>query len=78
VQVTINNVTIEATYAKGIFAVEKGRHVVAPGSSGHRPDGRRLLEVCRRSGYAASEFNHPLPGDRIVVTAAHHRAVEAA
>jgi hypothetical protein len=78
VQITINHVTIEATYAKGIFAVEKGKFVLAPGSSGHRPDGRRLLEVCLRSGYAAAQFHHPLPGDPIVVQPAHNRAVEAA
>jgi hypothetical protein len=77
VEVTINGVTIQATYAKGIFAVERGKFVLAPGSSGHRPDGRRLLEVCLRSGYASDHFNRPSPGDRIIVESSD-RLVKAA
>jgi hypothetical protein len=58
--------SLEATFCKGIFAVEDGQLAYAPGSSGH---GQDYMEVSRRGGHANIDFGHPEPGNGITIRA---------
>jgi hypothetical protein len=58
--------SLEATFCKGIFAVEDGQLAYAPGSSGHGAD---YMEVSRRGGHANADFGHPEPGNAIKIRA---------
>ena len=61
--ISINGVTLPIASGDGIFSVEDGALILAPGSSGW--NGVRYTEVCLRGGSAAKLFNYPRPGDKI-------------
>jgi S-adenosylmethionine hydrolase len=48
--------------ASGVFAVEQGKLVIAPGSTGGDDS---YLEISQRGGSAANRFGDPSPGDDI-------------
>ena len=63
--VQINDLSMSACVGSGIFSAQDGSLVVAPGSSGWH--NMRCVEVCLRGGSAAKKFNHPEPGDKIIL-----------
>ena len=64
-QVTINGITHSITIGEGIFSIQDGNLVLAPGSSGWK--GRPCVEICLRGGSAGQLFKNPKPGDEIIL-----------
>lgn len=62
VRIAVNGEEILTTYQQGIFGVEEGEIVLAPGSSGGED---RFLEVVVRGGSAEKCFGNPKPGDKV-------------
>ena len=62
---TINGATQSVAPGEGIFSVQDGQLVIAPGSSGWL--GQACVEISLRGGSAAALFNNPAPGDKITL-----------
>lgn len=62
--VTINGISQQVAIANGIFSVPTGSLVIAPGSSG---GDNSYLEISKRSGSAAEEFNYPIVESTIMI-----------
>lgn len=65
VKVKIGSVEREVFTGKGIFSVEDGEMILAPGSSGW--SGKRFLEVVLRGGSAYRAFGKPHPGEKVEI-----------
>lgn len=63
--VTINGVEKQVVTGAGIFSAPDGTLVLAPGSSGWQ--GLKCVELCLRGGSASYTFNHPKPGDKVIL-----------
>lgn len=62
---TINGIEKQIITGDGIFSAPDGTLVLAPGSSGWQD--LKCVELCLRGGSAALTFNHPKPGDRVIL-----------
>jgi hypothetical protein len=63
--VEINGVEKSICTGSGIFDIQDGSLVLAPGSSGWQ--GNYFVEICLRGGSASKLFNNPKPGDTITL-----------
>lgn len=63
--VEINGVEKSICTGSGIFDIQDGSLVLAPGSSGWQ--GNYFVEICLRGGSASKLFNNPKPGDIITL-----------
>lgn len=63
VKVKIGNIEKEVFTGRGIFSVEDGEMILAPGSSGW--NGKAFLEVVLRGGSAYKVFGKPKPGTKV-------------
>ncbi len=61
--VIINDIKENLKVGQGIFDINDGDLVLAPGSSGWK--GNFLTEICLRGGSASQLFNNPKAGDKI-------------
>jgi hypothetical protein len=62
VRIAVNGEEVAAKYQEGIFGVEEGEVVLAPGSSGGEDP---FLEIVVRGGSAEKELGDPEPGDEV-------------
>lgn len=62
VEVELGGQRHTVSVAGGVFAVEQGQLVLAPGSTGGDDS---YLEIARRGGSAAASFGSPSPGDQL-------------
>lgn len=62
--VAINGISKRVAIANGIFSVPAGSLVIAPGSSGGN---NPFLEISKRSGSAAEEFNYPIVESTVMI-----------
>ena len=63
--VVINGIEKNLAVGKGIFDINDGDLVLAPGSSGWK--NQMFSEICLRGGSATQLFNHPCPGNQIIL-----------
>ncbi len=63
--VVVNGIEKQIVTGTGIFSAPDGALVLAPGSSGWQD--LKCVELCLRGGSAAITFNHPKPGDRVIL-----------
>lgn len=62
---TIGVVTFPVVLGEGIFSVEDGKLILAPGSSGW--ENEVFTEICLRGGSAGALFNHPKVGQHVIL-----------
>ena len=62
---TIGSVTFPVVLGEGIFSVEDGKLILAPGSSGWGD--RVFTEICLRGGSARALFNQPKVGQHVIL-----------
>lgn len=62
VEIGLGGQSHTVSVASGVFAVEQGKLVLAPGSTGGDDS---YLEISQRGGSAANRFGDPSPGDQI-------------
>lgn len=63
--VEINGIEKNISVGKGIFDIEDGSLILAPGSSGWQNN--KFCEICLRGGSAAKLFNTPKPGEKVIL-----------
>lgn len=64
VAIVVNGIEQEAVVAGDAFEVDDGTLVLTPGSAGGEDP---YLELIRRGGSAARAFDHPEPGDKLIL-----------